>query len=103
LSNLLKRLLIYLPVSVLLTVLLSMLIAFLGGKYHSTTPAAILFPYTTLALHYPTWDALPSVFMALQFQIYAILLAVSNRSQRGPILTVIVAVHLAAVLITLMV
>jgi hypothetical protein len=100
-SGLLKRILLYLVAGVLITVISIILAGMLNGAFHSMTASTVFFPFATLVLQHTRWETLATVLIALQFQVYAVLLAVIDREQRGPIMLVVATVHVAAVIIGL--
>lgn len=101
-NKLLKRILIYLLASVFITVLSTIVAEMLNGAFHSNFATTVFFPFTTLVLQHTRWETLAGLQMAIQFQVYALLLAISNRQQRGPMMLVVGTVHVAAAVIGFM-
>jgi hypothetical protein len=101
-NKLLKRIFIFLLASVFITVLSTIGAEMLNGAFHSNFATTVFFPFTTLVLQHTRWETLASLLMAIQFQVYALLLAVSNRQQRGPLMLVLGTVHAAAAVIGFM-
>ena len=75
-----------------------------GGGHGTYLPAKCLFPYTMLSTRWTEGITTPFIVVALlQFPVYGIILAKANTRQKGAwALCVVAAIHLFAVVLTLM-
>jgi hypothetical protein len=97
-----KRVLIPILVGIFLTVLFFALAGFLGGACHCVTPTNLFFPYAAIILGGTSWEAISFLLIALQFPLYAIILANVKGSRRQTLVfLILLAFHAAATLVGL--
>jgi len=89
-------------VGVLLTLVLFALAGLLGGACHCVTPTTLFFPYGAIILGRFSAESVSLLAMAIQFPLYAVVLAKANRRQRRiVVLVLLLAFHVAAALVSL--
>lgn len=97
-----KRTLIGILIGALITLLLFALAALLGGACHCITPTTFFFPYGAIIVGQFSADSIGLLAMAIQFPLYAVVAAkVKGRERRIVVLLLLLAFHVAAVLVSL--
>ena len=97
-----KRVLIAILVGVLLTLLLFALGGVLGGACHCITPTTLFFPYGAIILGRFSAESLGLLTIAIQFPLYAVVLAKVNGWERKMVVLLLLLVfHVATALVSL--
>jgi hypothetical protein len=97
-----KRVLIAILAGVILSVFFFALAVVSDGACHCVKPTIILFPYSAIALEGLAWDSISLPLMAIQFPLYAVILAkVKGSRHRTLAFVVLLALHTAATLVGL--
>lgn len=97
-----KRVLIAILVGIVLTVVFFALAGLLGGACHCVTPTTIFFPYAAIVLGGASWESVSFLLMAIQFPLYAVILAkVKGSGHRTLVFLVLLALHTATTLVGL--
>lgn len=83
-----------------MTVLLGFLGGLFGGACHCMTPITLFLPYGTIIVMRTSWESLGLLVGALQFPLYAIIVAsVKGGRRQALVLLILLAVHAAASLL----
>lgn len=94
-----KRLIISVLVGVLVTLILGLAGGFFGGACHCMIPIALFFPYGTIIVMHTSWESFGLVIAAVQFPLYAAILANLPKNRRGALaFLLLLAVHIATTL-----
>jgi hypothetical protein len=97
-----KRLVISVLVGIFVTLILGLAGGFFGGACHCMIPIALFFPYGTIIVMHTSWESLGFVIAAVQFPLYAAILANLLKTRRGALaLLLLLAVHVVATLMAL--
>jgi hypothetical protein len=97
-----KKLVISVLVGVVVTLILGLAGGFLGGACHCMIPITLFFPFGTIIVMHTSWELLGLGITAVQFPLYAVVVANLSRTLRGAItLLLLLAVHVVAILVGL--
>ncbi len=91
-KRLLYSLLVAIPISVAVTLILSLASGFAGGACHCMTPISVLFPYGTFITMRTSRETLGFYVYVFQFPVYAIIITIFNGARRRLLASAIVLI-----------
>jgi hypothetical protein len=97
-----KNVLVATSIGVALTMILFLLAGALGGACHCTTPTTLAFPYGAMMLERFGAESIALLVMAIQFPLYAIVLAKVNGNEwKVGVFLILLILHATAAAVSL--